>query len=70
MNDDGQWHEIIVNVKKVRDIYPDLKVLEGLYFLGSPQNAVKKGQWYDLDEVIIRPETENSASHKAAKMRY
>ncbi len=59
LNDDGKWHEITVNVKKVRDIYPDLQVLEGLYFIGSPQTAVKEGQWYDLDEVIIRPETEN-----------
>lgn len=57
--DDGEWHELIFDVRKIREIYPEIKVLEGLYFMGSPQSAVKQGQWYDLDEIIIRPEVKN-----------
>lgn len=47
--DDGQWHELIIDVMKIKEQYPELKVMEGLYFLGSPQKAVKKGQWYALE---------------------
>ena len=55
LHDDAEWHELDFDVRKVRGVYPDLQVLEGLYFLSSPQDAVREGQWYDLDEVLIRP---------------
>ncbi len=58
LHDDGEWHELTFDVRKVREIYPDLQVLEGLYFVRSSRDAVREGHWYDLDEVIIRPATE------------
>ncbi len=58
LHDDGEWHELTFDVRKVRDIHPDIQVLEGLYFVRSSRGAVQEGHWYDLDEVIIRPATE------------
>lgn len=55
LHDDGEWHELVFDVRMVREVYPDLQVLEGLYFVRSSQGAVRQGHWYDLDEVIIRP---------------
>lgn len=55
LHDDGQWHELLIDVREVRKHYPDIQFLEGIHFLGSPHSAVKEGQWYDLDTVIIRP---------------
>ncbi len=55
LQDDGEWHELTFDVRKVREVHPDLQVLEGLYFVRSSQGAVREGHWYDLDEVIIRP---------------
>ncbi|MGM0493863.1 MAG: right-handed parallel beta-helix repeat-containing protein [Armatimonadota bacterium] len=57
LHDDEQWHELTFDVRMVREEYPDLQVLEGLYFVRSSRSAVKEGHWYDLDEVIIRPAT-------------
>ncbi|MGI5819200.1 MAG: right-handed parallel beta-helix repeat-containing protein [Armatimonadota bacterium] len=55
LHDDGEWHELLLDARWVREVHPEVQVLEGLYFLGSPRDAVKEGHWYDLDEVIIRP---------------
>ena len=55
LHDDGEWHELTFDVRKVREVHPDLQVLEGLYFVRSSRDAVREGHWYDLDEVIIRP---------------
>ncbi len=57
LHDDQQWHELSFDVRKVREIYPELQVLEALQFFGRPVSAVEKGHWFDLDEVIIRPAT-------------
>ena len=57
LHDDGEWHELTFDVRKIRDLFPDVQVLEGMHFFGMPRGAVKEGHWYDLDEVIIRPAT-------------
>ncbi|MFW5868398.1 MAG: PKD domain-containing protein, partial [Armatimonadota bacterium] len=55
--DDEQWHEIEIDVRAIRDVNPDVTMLEGMRIGAAPADAVDEGEWYDLDEVIIGPET-------------
>ncbi len=57
LHDDGEWHELTFDFRKIRELFPDVQVLEGMHFFGMPRDAVEEGHWYDLDEVIIRPST-------------
>ncbi|MFO7947692.1 MAG: right-handed parallel beta-helix repeat-containing protein [Armatimonadota bacterium] len=57
LDDDGEWHELTFDARTIRHRYPDVQVLEGLYFVRASKGAVKEGHWYDLDEVVIGPET-------------
>ncbi len=55
LHDDGQWHELEVDARVIRELAPDLQVLEGMRIGASPRGDVVEGHWYDLDEVIIGP---------------
>ena len=55
LHDDEQWHELEVDARVVRQLAPDLQVLEGMRIGAAPRGDVVKGHWYDLDEVIIEP---------------
>ncbi len=55
LQDDGQWHELEFDARIIREIDPDVTVLEGMRFGAAPREKVSEGDWYDLDEVIIGP---------------
>lgn len=56
LEDDEQWHELEIDARVIRKFDPDAAVLEGMRIGAAPREDVKKGDWYDLDEVIIEPE--------------
>jgi len=52
--DDGEWHEQIIDVRVIREIYPEVKVMEGIGFrTGSRLAAPPSG--FQLDEFAILP---------------
>ncbi|MFO7946603.1 MAG: right-handed parallel beta-helix repeat-containing protein [Armatimonadota bacterium] len=53
--DDGDWHELEIDARLIREVEPHVTVLEGMRIGAAPRGAVTEGQWYDLDEVIIGP---------------
>jgi hypothetical protein len=55
--DDGQWHEITVDTRWIRQVFPEVQVLQGIGFQTGPNNPSIKGS-YAIDEVLI---------HSAAK---
>jgi hypothetical protein len=55
LRDDEQWHELAIDARVIREINPEVQVLEGLRIGAAPRENVKEGHWYELDEVIIGP---------------
>ncbi len=51
--DDGQWHEITVDVRTIREVYPKIKLLKmfRFYTLGNG----KQGDQYWFDDFVILP---------------
>ncbi len=58
LHDDGQWHEIEFDVRVIREIEPDVNILERMHIIDTPRSAVREGHFFDLDEVIIGPEVD------------
>jgi hypothetical protein len=56
--DDGHWHELEFDVRVIREKYPDMVELERLGFIALPNNLVKKGAEFWLDEAYILPNRE------------
>ena len=54
--DDGQWHEIELDTRAVREEYPDVNVLQGLHFWSEDIGEIEEGHALELDEVHILPE--------------
>ena len=55
LHDDERWDEMEIDARVIRQVNPDVQVLEGLRIGAAPRDDVKEGHWYDLDEVIIGP---------------
>ncbi|MFO8080521.1 MAG: hypothetical protein R6V07_09460, partial [Armatimonadota bacterium] len=55
LQDDEQWHELEFDARLIREVDPEVTVLEGMRFGAEPRGKVVEGHWYDLDEVIIGP---------------
>lgn len=55
LNDDGAWHELTIDVRNIRERFPNVSVLKGLWIQAAGTDFVKKGQGYWIDEFIIRP---------------
>jgi hypothetical protein len=53
--DDDQWHEITIDVRAIRDVYPEVKLLRTLYLF--TRNNGKTGQQYWIDNLRILPES-------------
>ncbi len=55
--DDGEWHELTIDARIIRELYPDVKVIEGMGFDSAGCTPTYfKGPVYSLDEVIIMPD--------------
>jgi hypothetical protein len=52
--DDGRWHELVVDVRSIRQRYPEVMGLEGVGFRTGGRLG-RVGQGYRLDEVAILP---------------
>lgn len=57
--DDGQWHEITLDVRSVRDVHEDLDYIRGFRFY-TAENATQ-GQEFWFDEFSVLPDTEAGA---------
>lgn len=58
LHNDGNWHELELDARVIREVFPDVRVLEGLKFKAArwrDRDSVEKGHWYDIDEVYIGP---------------
>ena len=54
---DGQWHEIRLDARVLRELYGEnLQVLKSLKVQRPPNRPSKTGDGYWLDEVIIGPQ--------------
>ncbi len=56
LKDDGQWHKINLDARSIRRQYPDVRVLQGLYFEVPDPALVRMEHAYYLDRVVVRPE--------------
>ncbi|PXF58843.1 MAG: hypothetical protein C4B58_05130 [Deltaproteobacteria bacterium] len=56
LHDDGAWHELTIDVRNIRERFPNVSVLKGLWIQAAGTDFVKKGQGYWIDEFIIRPD--------------
>ncbi len=55
--DDGEWHELTIDARIIRELYPDVKIIEGMGFDSAGRiPTYTKGPVYSIDEVIIKPE--------------
>lgn len=63
LEDDGQWHEVSIDSRAIRDRVPDLEMLRAMRIGAAPRGDVDKGDWYDLDEVIIGPAVGTRQGH-------
>ncbi len=54
--DDDSWHEITLDARTVREVFPDMKHLQAFSFL-TRQNG-KKGQRFWIDDFVIAPAAE------------
>ncbi|HHW09303.1 MAG TPA: hypothetical protein GXX29_04960 [Firmicutes bacterium] len=54
--DDGEWHDITIDVRLVRERFPELQVLEGMRFMATDAKLVRSSHGYELDEVTILPQ--------------
>ena len=52
--DDGQWHEAVIDVRAIREVYPEVRRLRTFYLLTRGNG--KKGQEYWIDRFRITPE--------------
>jgi hypothetical protein len=51
--DDGEWHQEKIDVRVIRNKYPDIDVLQSIKFEAMPRKAVNKGHGYWIDWVTI-----------------
>ncbi|MFO7947840.1 MAG: right-handed parallel beta-helix repeat-containing protein [Armatimonadota bacterium] len=51
--DDGEWHEIKVDVRDIREVHPDVKLMKMFRFY-TEQNG-KKGDQFWFDDFVILP---------------
>ncbi len=51
--DDGRWHEVTVDVRAIREVHPDVKLLKMLRFYTAGNG--RKGQQYWFDDFAILP---------------
>lgn len=51
--DDNQWHEITMDVRTIREIYPEVKLLRTFYFYTNANG--KQDQHFWLDDFTILP---------------
>jgi len=51
--DDGEWHELVVDARSVREVWGKVDMLEGMIFRTGDRWPFAKEQYYALDEVII-----------------
>lgn len=51
--DDGQWHDIEIDVRKIRQIVPDIKLLKVFGF--STNSKSLEGQKFWFDDFVIKP---------------
>lgn len=61
--DDGQWHDLELDVRIVRRRFPRVVRLRGLQFAAPDMNQVKRGQGYWIDDFQI---IEDRSSREAA----
>jgi hypothetical protein len=55
--DDGKWHELTIDTRIIRELHPNVKVIEGMGFDSAGRTPTyTKGPVYSLDEVIIKSE--------------
>ena len=52
--DDGQWHEVTLDVRVIREVHPDVKLLQ-MFRFHTDRNG-NKGQRYWFDNFRILPE--------------
>ncbi|MGI6543679.1 MAG: hypothetical protein ACOX44_11570 [Limnochordia bacterium] len=52
--DDGAWHELTIDVRRIREAYPDVQVLQGIGFETTRRLRRSSGA-YHLDDVAILP---------------
>jgi hypothetical protein len=52
--DDGAWHELTIDVRRIREAYPEVKVLQGIGFETARRHRQSSGA-YRLDDVAILP---------------
>jgi hypothetical protein len=53
LQDDDQWHEATVDVRWIREVYPEVKFLRTFYFYTGGNG--KQGQQFWFDDFIIEP---------------
>ena len=52
--DDGQWHEITMDVRKAREVYPELRYLRQFMFYPGWTEDRAQEMWFD--DFAILPE--------------
>lgn len=52
--DDGEWHELVVDARQIRQVYPDVQRLHGIGFQTGDLYASGEGA-YDIDTFTILP---------------
>ncbi len=53
LQDDGEWHDITIDVRLLRQAYPEVQVLQGIGLQTGPSHLTLQGS-YALDAVSIR----------------
>lgn len=55
LEDDGAWHTITLDARDIREVYPDVQVLEKIRFEAVEPSRVEAGDGFWLDDFYIAP---------------